>query len=351
VAQKLADLGVPDDRIVFLPSRSTDGTDLVCEAARRRWPRHRQYLVRFEDLWIRSGRLARWLPGSRLRDLSAGQWRSLFFPQEAEYPAVQPWHERHKCLCLLEPAPVLLLKFAGLGRYGQSIHARARALAEAGFHPPVVGLVHGFLIMEFVCGRPMTRERIDASFLDRVVQYLTHLRRLPAVGTPMSREELTQMIAVNVAEGLGPSWARKLAHARLALPAQDASTGATDGRMMLHEWLHLEGRYLKTDAVDHAVDHFAPGCRDPAWDVAACLVEWNLDRPKQNYLIGQYRAAARDTTLPQRLPFYTIANLAHRLGYATLAAQTLGPPSPEGRRFQILTAHYTRLLQQELSQL
>ncbi len=350
-AQKLADLGVPDDRIVFFPSRSTDGTDLVSEAARRRWPRHHKYLVSFEDLWIKSGRMARWLCGGRLVDLSAGQWRSLFFPHESEYPAVQPWHERRKWLCRMEPAPALLLKFAGLGRYGRSIHARAQALAEAGFHPPVVGLVHGFLVMEFVHGRPMTRERIDASFLDRVVQYLAHLHRVPAVGTPMSREELVEMIEVNVAEGLGPSWAHKFAHAGLPGPAQDVSTGATDGRMMLHEWLHLDGCYLKTDAVDHAADHFSPGCPDPAWDVAACLVEWDLDHPRQNYLIGQYRSATHDTTLPQRLPFYTIAYLAHRLGYATLAAQTLGPPSPDGGRFKTLAAHYTRLLQQELSQL
>jgi hypothetical protein len=161
----------------------------------------------------------------------------------------------------------------------------------------------------------------------------------------MPYEELIQMIEVNVAEGLGPSWARRLAHARLPAPAQDVSLGATDGRMMLHEWLHLDGRYLKTDAVDHAVDHFAPGCPDPAWDVAACLVEWSLDRPRQNCLLGQYRAATHDTTLPQRLPFCTIAYLAHRLGYdATLAAQTLGPPSPDGHRFRRLATRYAPLL-------
>jgi hypothetical protein len=67
---------------------------------------------------------------------------------------------------------------------------------------------------------------------------------------------------------------------------------------------------------------------------------------------GQFEAAAaHDTTLPQRLPFYTIAYLAHRLGYATLAAQTLGPQSPDGGRFKTLAAHYRRRLQQELSRL
>ncbi len=75
------------------------------------------------------------------------------------------------------------------------------------------------------------------------------------------------------------------------------------------------------------------------------------DHPTRTYCVGQYCTVARDATLPQRLPFYMIAYLAHRLGYATLAAQMLGPQSPDGGRFKTLTAHYTRLLQQELSQL
>ncbi len=70
----------------------------------------------------------------------------------------------------------------------------------------------------------------------------------------------------------------------------------------------------------------------------------------QNYLLGEYRARARDAAFPQRLPFYTIAYLAHRLGYATLAAQMLAAQSADGRRFKTLAAHYSHLLQQELSQ-
>jgi hypothetical protein len=76
-----------------------------------------------------------------------------------------------------------------------------------------------------------------------------------------------------------------------------------------------------------------------------------LDHPMQNYLIGQYRSVSDDSTLPRRLPCYSTAYLAHRLGSATPATQTLGPDSPDGRRFKTLTARYTTLLQHELSQL
>lgn len=351
VAQKLSQLGVPDERIVFFPSRATRGTDLNSEAARQRWPRHHKYLVSFEDYWIKSGRLARALPGGLLVDISAGQWRSLFFSAPSAYPAVHPWHERRKYLCVRDPAPTLLLKFAGLGRFGASISTRARNLAHAGFHPAVHGFVHGFLVMDFVHGRPLAAERLDASFLDQAVRYLAYLSRTPAVGTPMSHEELVRMIEVNTTESLGSAWAHKLARAGFHDRIPDPARGATDGRMMLHEWLHVAGRYLKTDAVDHAVDHFSPGCRDVAWDLAGCLVEWGLDPPMQNYVLGQYRSAAHDPTLPRRLPFYLIAYLAHRVGYVTLAAQMLGPHSPETERFKTLAARYTRLLQQELTRL
>ncbi len=369
VAQKLADLGVPDERIFFFPSRDVDAAQLLSPAARDRWPRHRKYMVSFEDLWLESGRLARSLPQGELVDISGGKWRCLFFRDESRYPAVHPGHERRKYLCLERPlapaglgvlpplylegpggkTPPLMLKFAGLGRYGRLAYDRAKLLSEAGFHPPVLGLTNGFLFMEFVHGRPMGVEKIDAVFLDRVVRYLAHLSRTPALGAPMSHEELMHMIEVNITEGLGASWAGKLAHARFNGPNDHA--GSTDGRMMLHEWLHTDDSYLKTDSVDHQNDHFSPGCRDIAWDIAACVTEWGLDRPMQNYLIGQYRSLVHDDSLTQRLPFYSIAYLAHRLGYATTAMQMLGLHCADGRRFKTLAAFYTTLLQQELSHL
>ena len=195
----------------------------------------------------------------------------------------------------------------------------------------------------------MTAASVDGAFLDHVVRYLAYLSRRPAPGVPMPHEELVRMIEVNVTEGLGTAWVRKFRHAQWHMPTGDEAISTTDGRMMLHEWLHVTPGYLKTD-VDHHTDHFSPSCRDIAWDLAGCLVEWRLDRPMQNYLIGQYRFVAGDSTLPQRLPFYSIAYLAHRLGYATLATQTLGPDCPDGRRFKALTARYATLLQQELSQ-
>ncbi len=53
---------------------------------------------------------------------------------------------------------------------------------------------------------------------------------------------------------------------------------------------------------------------------------------------------AVDKTIRDRLPFYTIACLAHRLGYITLAAQTLDPANPDAYRFRPLVHSYASRL-------
>ncbi|MEN6337610.1 MAG: hypothetical protein ABFE01_25435 [Phycisphaerales bacterium] len=350
VADKLSELGVPDDRIVFFPGHDPDPARFVSRTARDRWPRHRKYLADFDSVWVRSGRLTRSPPEGRLTDVSAGQWRPLLFHDESIYPAVQPWHERRKYLLQPADSPPVMLKFAGFGRYGQAAHDRALLLADAGFHPPVVGLNDGFLVTHFVSGRPMRPCDIDEPFLDYVVRYLTWLRRAPTTAEPMPPEELTRMIEVNVGEGLGPRWTDKLHEARLSVPPYDRAAGVTDGRMLLHEWLRTGNGYLKTDGVDHYADHFSPSCADPAWDIAACLVEWDMSPAMQGRLVDRFIAATTDVGLLRRLRFYSVAYLAHRLGYATMAGQSLGGESPDGRRFETLACNYARLLRRSLTE-
>src|SRR5262245_6828355 len=145
VAQKLSELGVPDDRIILFPSWTPDGSQFLSAAARDRWRKHRKYTASFQKTWIDSGRFTASLPDGELHDLSGGQWRALFYRSEREYPAVQPQHERQKYLWRpAASAQAFWLKFAGLGRYGAAKLARAEELAAAGFGPRPLGLVHGF---------------------------------------------------------------------------------------------------------------------------------------------------------------------------------------------------------------
>lgn len=238
----------------------------------------------------------------------------------------------------------MLLKFAGLGRYGSATHARAERLAEAGFTPPVVGLCDGFLLQTFVPGRPLCRADADASLLRRAAGYLAHLRRRFACDRRIAVEPLLEMIEVNVIEGLGTGWRHRLGDLdRFHRVLAGAPAVAVDGRMMPHEWLRTPRGLLKTDAVDHHADHFFPGPQDIAWDVAGFGAEFGLRERATRDFADEVAILSGDRSLTARLPFYRVAYLAHRLGYASLAAQTLGP-LPDGPRMATLVRRYRRQL-------
>jgi hypothetical protein len=345
-ARALAELGVPEHRIVLLPSWRTEGTSLRSANARERWRRHPQFTVTFEESWIESGRLGALVPERSLRDVSAGAWRPLLLERPADWPAVQSQHERRKFLA--SGSPALLLRFAGLGRYGDGKLERARALADAGFGPSPLALEHGFLIQEFCPGTPATADAVAPALVDTMASYLAHLRRChPTPTAPVT--DAGEMLRTNVAEGLGEAAVGRLARRLRAVDAFEREPPtALDGRMLPHEWVSTANGYRKTDALDHGDDHFYPGPQDIAWDVAGTCIEFGLADDARRGFLERYRRASGDRCITGRLPFYALAYLAFRLGYATLAAESLGG-SPDRTRFQTQAAHYRRLLEAELT--
>jgi hypothetical protein len=327
VAECLSTLGIPDDRIVLFPAWDPDPSALLSETARRRWPRHRKYLSRFEDMNL--------FPGAR--DLSAGNWRALLFTNERDYPAVQPQHERRKYL-----RDGTLYKFAGLGRYGVATLHRACRLASAGFAPAVEGLENGFLATRWCPGRPLSARAVDSGLLEMMARYLAFRRaEFPAD----TAADLTEMIRINAAEALGPQCLERLA----ALRRPDAPACAIDGRMLPHEWLHTPAGWVKTDATDHHDDHFYPGPQDIACDLAAAMIEFELTRAQSARLISEYTALSGDRTILARLSFHRLGWLAFRLGYTGMAAAALPSAHPDAGRFKILRTRYTALLRQEIA--
>jgi hypothetical protein len=124
---------------------------------------------------------------------------------------------------------------------------------------------------------------------------------------------------------------------------RDVPAVAVDARMQPHEWIRTGSGFLKTDGVDHFDDHFFPGPQDIAWDVAGFSVEFGLDAGAADGLADAVAAALRDPSLPARLPFLTLAYLAARLGYASLAAASLGA-TPDGHAQATLARRYARQL-------
>jgi hypothetical protein len=128
------------------------------------------------------------------------------------------------------------------------------------------------------------------------------------------------MVRQNVAEALGRRWTESLPAFVSAAVVESGRAIAIDGRMLPHEWLLSGGRYIKTDGVDHHDDHLFPGRQDVAWDVAGTIVEFELDEEAARSFVSLCTARLADPQLPRRVPFYTVAYLAYRVGYCALAA-------------------------------
>jgi len=348
-AEALESLGVSTDHIVLLPSWSTDGSQLRSAAARNRWPRHRRITVEFEKVWIDSGRLGQVFPG-HLTDISAGSWRSILYRSEECYPPVQPQHERRKYLVRQQgtDADPLLLKFAGLGKQTLDRLGRAERLAEAGFTAHPIELRHGFVSLPYRAGVPCAAGDVPVRLLERVAEYLAYLSLEERVEDPTSDTILHDMLRTNLAEGLGeesiPAFEPLLSGSWTERPVR------LDARMQPHEWLRTESGYVKTDAFDHHDDHFLPGSQDIAWDLAGASLEMELDADSRRFMVERYQRLSGDWSITQRLPYYTVAYLAFRLGYTVLAGEVLGESSSDGRRFLRQAARYRLLLSQTTGQ-
>jgi len=355
-AAALSELGIGDDRILLLPSWSTDGAALLSEEAKNRWRRHRQFVVTFEEVWLDSGRLGQELPPGRLHDVSAGAWRPRLYGDPEAYPAVQPQHERRKYVfepirSATQERSLSWLSFAGLGGRVFSKLSRAEQLASGGFTVSPERMLHGFSIRPFTAGAPLSADQPrDANLLDTVAAYLAHLARDQAAQPTVNETDLSEMITTNVAEGLGQEWLPRLDEkVRRSGASWCERTVALDGRMQPHEWIRTDNGYLKMDAMDHHDDHFFPGCQDIAWDVAAACLEFELEFDARRRLIQRYSALSHDTTIPKRLPLHAVTYLAFRLGYVSMAASTLGD-SLDGNLFSAAVLRYRRLLKRELCQ-
>ena len=315
VSTYLDSLGIAPERVALLPSRDPDVAAFVSETARVRWPLHPKFCVPFEDLHL--------FPGAR--DIGAGQWRD-----SADCNvAVHPRHERRKYL-----NGNVLCKFAGYGRYGRAALDRADALA--GWIPPVHELRHGFLSMEWVSGRRLSRRHRDAGrFLSHAARYLAHITHQFPTGEPVAFEPLAEMIAVNAPEAPDVN--------RWRAAVEDGCAVALDNRMFPHEWLETPLGYRKTDALDHHDDHFFPGPQDTAWDVAGFIAEFELDAAAEAWFLQCYERESQDRGVRARLPFYRLAYLAFRFAYADLAMQSLRG-TQDSTLFARERARYERLL-------
>ncbi len=348
VANALTSLGIADVQIILMPSWLPDGSRFVSDSARARWQRHRKVASTFEQQLLHNGRLAGGFKAdAALVDLSAGAWREYLVRDRAAWPVVQPQHERRKYLMDRCGRAPLLLKFAGLGRVGRAKRARAERIAAAGFGPAPADLQHGFLATEMLRARPLSAADVNEAVIARLGDYLAFVAREFAATNSRSsssaRDQLREMIEVNTREALGDTASCAITSFMRSGAVIEERPVALDGRMLPHEWLRSGDTLIKTDATDHHDDHFFPGTQDIAWDLAATAVEFKLDDRAEHYLLERYSAASGDRHIAERVPFYRIAYLAHRVGYATLASETLDPSDDQSCWLAMASAYRNQL--------
>ncbi|HYO58588.1 hypothetical protein [Archangium sp.] len=366
VADFLEDHGVPEDRLLFFPSHAGGLGPVASERHRTRWARARRYTADFDALFVRPSEppapLAAWVEDligptfDPLLDVGGGAWRHRVFPDERDWPAVHVQQERRKYLVLSERG-TFLLKFAGLGGYGERRLARARQLSEASLTPHVEGLRHGFLIQRWLEGArplPLARGLDRAELVARVGAYLGFRARrfLAEPGRGATPAKLLEMARYNTAQVLGDGYAESLGiwAPRLDRLSTEVHPVETDNKPHAWEWLVLpDGRLLKADAVDHHDAHDLIGCQDVAWDVVGAAVELNLDAAEQA-ILAEYvaRASGRAVSAPL-MDFYRPCYLAFQLGHHTLAASSLEVLVPEESvRLRRAAERYATLLRGHL---
>ena len=346
-AHWLLQAGVAPSQLHFFPSHASPPGPQADASIRTLWARTTQQHIGFDSA-VRNAampahRLAQWvepLTGpllAPLRDIGGGAWRDV---QAAAHgvgvlPPVNRWQERRKYLAHTAGG-TWLLKFAGLGRAGEHAHARARALADAGFSPAVAGLRHGFLVERWrddlaplsLPSMPQGRAR----GVERVAEYLAFRARnfAAASDSGASTHELFEMMRCNACEALGHAASRILGavdgdrlDAALHQAAQRMRRVETDNRLHRWEWLAGPSLLLKTDAVDHAAAHDLVGCQDIAWDVAGAAVELDLSATEAMH-VARSMASRGIIVEPALLALMRPCYLAFQWACAAMAAETAG---------------------------
>lgn len=342
VAQALKELGIPARHITLMPSYATDGAHFNNEAARASWRAHEKIVGEFQSRWLEPA-----APGAELCDLSAGRWRQVLRFEDRSDVCFHPQHERRKYLARGPDGTSAMLRFAGFGTSGRRVRERAEALSLDGLTPRLIAARRGVLALEALNGTLPEPDFDRAGLLPTLAAYAARRRASFAQGQRSSLDTLHTMAQVNIAESLGEEACEPLY--RLAERAKPSLTVDTvvDGRLSLQEWLVGPHGYRKLDAWDHGDDHFYPGPCDVAWDLAGASVELGLTTGEERLLLDSYARAARDAAVAERLPFFRVAYLAFRVGYAEAAAQVLAG-DPAGARFERAAAHYRRALRARL---
>lgn len=357
VVNFLSSLGIPEKDMVLFPSWEPDGEAFFSEESKGPWTRLRKYTADFDAVFVKSGRLSSGLNTSELVNISGGGWRPYFYRSEEDYPAVNAHHEKRKYVAIGGKNDAqgngrawkgLVLRFAGLGRFGRAKYERAVRLSGSGLTQRAASIRDGFMATEFVHGRPVAGMELNQLLLDEMARYVAFIDNNMDERPSVSFDEMEEMITRNTTVGLGGKWTERLSALYRFRPSfNENGARSIDGRMLPNEWLLTPLGYVKADSFDHHADQFFPRCQDIAWDLSGAITEFDLNPMEEDYLLSRFLRHSSDRGALKRLRFYKIAYLAYRLGYSAFSAEEL-KGTKDGGKFKALNARYALKLKHEL---
>lgn len=324
VGEALEAAGIPLERITLVCSHEPCFDMLRAEESSRRARRFHWKAVP----------AAPHLPNGARFSICGGEWRNRLFVVEEEWPASWVSFERLKYLSGTGQEEDKLLKFAGLGHYGEQVLDRESKVAAAGFGPVPRYAAGGFTSYPWIPGRPMRAGDLSETVVKKLANYCAaRCREFPTNNA--DTDTLQHMAEHNLKQSdIALTPVLRLEHPVIV-----------DGRMQPHEWLlSPSGGMLKTDSGAHGDDHFFPGPSDIAWDLAGAIVEWKMTAAEKRYFLNQYCAASHDQAVA-RVEGYVMAYAAFRNAYCRMASNALAR-SEEERRLESAAANYQAVLTQ-----
>ena len=302
VGEALLRQGVHSDQIIFMGTRKPEN---LCSRDAEARSRKFQWTTVQGDFYR----------GDDRQFLSGGTWRTFCFENDTDWPASWTQMERLK---FLSPDRKHLLKFEGLGRFGERANQRAICIAEAGFGPVAERAGDGLLSYEFIDGKPLRASDVSLPILEQMARYCAFRTSEFRVNAPPGAT--VEMTRFNCAQEF-----------RVDLPLPDSAWETTrpvivDGRMQPQEWIAGEnGTILKVDTAAHGDDHFFPGPTDIVWDLAGSIVEWNLDKDAADFLVSRYAQLSGDNPRA-RMAGFLLAYGVFRLSYCRMAENAAQQP-------------------------
>ncbi len=313
VGDALISAGVARSNVSFVGSRNADPASLTARNAAERWISFRSYCTA----------PTRHLPPGAKRFVAGGIWRADVYADQQQWPASWLQMERLK---FTSESKDLFFKFEGYSRFGEAVHRRAVAVAQAGYGPMPVRFEQGFGVYPMVRGRTCTKNDAKAAVLQRIAEYCAFRACAFTTDGPVNGH-LEEMLRFNVQNEFAAELSAHRSELHVVKPV------IADGRMLPHKWIDSDGALVKVDSGVHGDDHFFPGPTDISWDLAGTIVEWDLDPNAAAFLLDCYfRLSGDDARL--RLPNYLLAYSIFRTAFCKMAAASMQHSDEETRLIQ-----------------